>query len=308
MFGLESVGPGRDVRVEGAGVPEFETPLGAPAAELAAQAWRGQVDEPRDDKLSELRTWVDGLPAKLRDSFLGEAVAGFEEVSNGIRDGLLQGVADAIRDAENLGARLAPIRDAARALISPVEGRVEELSEEQLEVLERLAGLEDRRGFAQGYQARNLSVSGSGSSLSYPTWEESGGAKGASVHLNGVRIVEPGVWTVHFQATGAGTAAIPGFNEDTVRAHFGISITPLEGGAVVRDYVKELVAAGGTQPSSLSVSFPVVVPEGHSLDVTIGLRSGRNRKFMGGERWSCLAVVKRDVEAGPQGKETVPDA
>lgn len=61
MFGLEPVGPGRDVRVEGAGVPEFETPLGAPAAELAATDWKRQVLDPQSEAIDGAASGVSYL-------------------------------------------------------------------------------------------------------------------------------------------------------------------------------------------------------------------------------------------------------
>lgn len=307
MFGLESVGPGRDVRVEGAGVPEFETPLGAPAAELAAQAWLGQVDEPRDDKLSELRTWVDGLPGKLRDSFLGEAVAGFEEVSNGIRDGLVQGFADAIRDVENLGSRLIPVRDAARALIRPVEAKVTDVEVQQLEAAEKLTELEAARGYVQAYQSLNREHPGGGGT-SKLTYAAMGYQHGGFVTSSGIALTSHGIWTVHFQAFGADTSSLTGLGvKDEVTAELYVEIVSSEG-IVLRTFKKEIAKPGGTGKVSLETSFPIIIPEGHTVVIQPSVYSARRRRFLGGDRYSVLCAVKRDTATGPQGEETVPDA
>lgn len=303
MFGLEPVGPGRDVRVEGAGVPEFETPLGAPAAELAAQAWRGQVDEPREDKLAELRTWVDGLPAKLRDSFLGEAVAGFEEVSNGIRDGLLQGFADAIRDAENLGERLIPIRDAARALIRPVEDRMMQVEESQLSTEEQLELLEGVRGYGAVYQPLNFggNVNSVGLNFTAPV----GPMKGVSVDpvFKGLRVEEPGLWLVSVRATGRPTVATNGFGQND---RTELTVREYQPGAPSRQ-VATMTGDGGTGRVSNTMTFPMVIEQAGTI-ITVDAYSSRWRWWDGGRLYSNLSVTKLDSRLENPGDWTVPDA
>lgn len=303
MFGLESVGPGRDVRVEGAGVPEFETPLGAPAAELAAQAWRGQVDEPREDKLAELRTWVDGLPAKLRDSFLGEAVAGFEEVSNGIRDGLLQGFADAIRDAENLGERLIPIRDAARALISPVEDRMMQVEESQLSAEEQMALLDGVRGYGAAYQPYNYGGNVNSVWLSFTA--PMGPMKGVSIEpaVKGLRIEEPGLWLVSVRATGRGTIATNGTGQQD-RTELTVREYPI--GKPPRD-VAVMTGDGGTGRVSNTMTFPMIIEQAGTV-ITVGAYSSRWRRWEGGKLYSNLSVTKLDSRLENPGDWEVPDA
>ncbi|MBP2333037.1 hypothetical protein [Corynebacterium freneyi] len=305
MFGLESVGRGRDVRVEGAGVPEFETPLGAPAAELAAQAWRGQVEQPREDKLAELRTWVDGLPAKLRDSFLGEAVAGFEEVSNGIRDGLVQGFADAIRDAEGLGERLIPVRDAARALIRPVEDRMTQVEESQLSEEEQLALLEGVRGYGAAYQRWNENLRSAPGNRRRISLAPHGAAKGVRVEGGGIFIDEPGVWTVHAQVFARGTSFTPGLGSDDITKLF----------VILREYqpvyktstIKEVYGKGGNGPHHIQASFTVVIENAPAL-LDFEVFSDRWRYFDGGTALTSFSVVKTDSRVENPGEVTVPDA
>ncbi len=300
MFGLEPVGPGRDVRVEGAGVPEFETPLGAPAAELAAQAWRGQVDEPRDDKLAELRTWVDGLPAKLRDSFLGEAVAGFEEVSNGIRDGLLQGFADAIRDAENLGARLIPIRDAARALIRPVEDKVIEVHDVLSERVDLLDGV---RGYCAGYQNKNVNVADLQGNIAPIQFSPIGPSKGAEIRNGYVYLNEPGLWTVHLQVHARATSFTPGFGQEDLT-----SVYVLADGHPYRGHtIRETLGVGGRGRHTITTSFPFLV-ETPGTFIRVRVWSSRWRYFDGGTKYSSISVVKEDSRVENPGEVTVPDA
>lgn len=316
MFGLEPVGPGRDVRVEGAGVPEFETPLGAPAAELAAQAWRGQVDEPRDDKLAELRTWVDGLPAKLRDSFLGEAVAGFEEVSNGIRDGLLQGFADAIRDVEDLGERLIPVRDAARALISPVEDRVAQVEDSQLSAEEQLAALDGVRGYGGVYMSRNINASGLGGNERWLPFDAPVGVmKGVHVGVSaddarqvGLVLESPGVWQINFRAHARSTAATPGFGvPDNSQAYPGVYRIGEDGvWRIWRESI--LVVNNGNRESTITGSMLVSIPDdGFAYAVGAYAWSSRWRWWSGGMKYSDLSVVKHDNRPGVSGEMTVPD-
>ena len=302
MFGLESVGPGRDVRIEGAGVPEFETPLGAPAAELAAQAWRGQVDEPRDDKLAELRAWVDGLPAKLRDSFLGEAVAGFEEVSNGIRDGLVQGFADAIRDAEGLGERLAPIRDAARALIRPVEDRMMQVEESQLSAEEQLALLEGVRGHGAAYLPRNFGRNVNSVTLEFTA--PMGPMKGVSINsiFKGLQIDEPGLWLVSVRATGRATIATNGLGQQD---RTELTVREFPPGAPARE-VAVMTGDGGTGRVSNTMTFPMIIEQAGTT-IVVSAYSSRWRRWEGGKLYSNLSVTKLDSRLENPGDWTVPD-
>ena len=286
------------------------TPASLPAMQsLTEEKIRARLRKPVDDAMGKMAVGLrDGLVSNIGRALRGEGLPGFESVRDAVQDGLLPGIADAVRGVVDLPGQYTPIRDATRALIRPVEDRVDTLSAEQLEVLERLVGLEDRRGFVQGYQARNYQHGGGGATI-LTTWNQSGPAHGAIISTTGMTLSTPGVWTVHFQCFGEATSSGTGFGvRDEVTAELTILISPNPSGPILRQYVKELAAQGGTGKVSLSVSFPVVVPEGHDVVIVPRVYSARRRRFLGGERYSALSAVKRDVETGPQGEETVPDA
>ena len=227
---------------------------------------------------------------------------------NSIAGKVAKGIADALEGAPSLADWLKPVREAGKKLIRPVEDRVAQVEESQLSAAEQLAALEDRRGYIQSYQSRNYQHGGGGATI-MTQWTQSGPARSASVESFGIRLETPGVWTVHFQCFGEATSSGTGFGvRDEVTAELTILISPNPSGPILRQYVKELAAQGGTGKVSLSVSFPVVVPEGHDVVIVPRVYSARRRRFLGGERYSALSAVKRDVETGPQGEETVPDA
>ncbi|MFC3850066.1 hypothetical protein ACFORJ_07795 [Corynebacterium hansenii] len=293
-YGLDPMGPGRDIRVEGPGVPQFETPLGAPTAEAAAGAWRGQIDEPRDDILAELREWADGLPGKLRDIFKGNPIAGFEEVAEGIRDGIFGGIADAIRGADDLGSRLLPIRDAARGLIRPVEERVEKVELVNMGLHEGLYALEDMQGYVCANQSAPAEASNNSETV-LPFGIQVGDSKGGGVREGKVWLDEPGMWLVMARVTAGETSSLPGFGIGDY-CRLKVSTYP-SGGA--HDFVKS--TGGGTDHTLSYAGVRMTEQPSYFL---LQASSARRRVFPPGSVYSSLIAVK----LAPMTRAEVPGA
>lgn len=283
-----------------------------PVSALAGNLnWLRDVDEQwiRDRARAELQSlgrnaetsvsaWMrDRIIAPLGDIFNGQAVSGFEEVTAGIRTGIFGGIADAIRDAEGLGERLMPIRDAARGLIRPVEDRVAQVEESQLALLEGV------RGYGAAYQPRNYG--GNVNSVSLEFTAPVGPMKGVSINtvFKGLRVEEPGLWLVSVRATGRATVAANGLGQQD---RTELTVREYPPGTPSRE-VAVMTGDGGNGRVSNTMTFPMVIEQAGTT-IAVSAYSSRWRRWDGGKLYSNLSVTKLDSRLEAPGEWTVPDA
>ncbi|AYB69450.1 hypothetical protein HOU25_gp21 [Corynebacterium phage Juicebox] len=272
----------------------------------ADEAEKQKIRDELQGAVANARGWfIDGFLAKLGAAFRGESVTGLETVTSGIRQGIFGGIADAIRDAENLGERLIPIRDAARGLIDPVIDRVDAVEESQLSAEEQLALLEGVRGYGAAYQRWNENLRSAPGNRRRISLAPHGVAKGVRVEGGGIFIDEPGVWTVHAQVFARGTSFTPGLGSDDITKLF----------VILREYqpvyktstIKEVYGKGGSGPHHIQASFTVVIENAPAL-LDFEVFSDRWRYFDGGTALTSFSVVKTDSRVENLGEVTVPDA
>lgn len=270
----------------------------------ADEAAKQKIRDELQGAVANARGWfIDGFLAKLGAAFRGESVTGLETVTSGIRQGIFGGIADAIRDVEDLGERLMPIRDAARALIRPVEDRMLQVEESQLSAEEQLALLEGVRGYGAAYQPRNYG--GNVNSVALDFTAPVGPMKGVSIDpiFKGLRVNEPGLWLVSVRATGRATVATNGLGQQD---RTELTVREYPPGTPSRE-VATMTGDGGNGRVSNTMTFPMVI-EKAGTSIAVDAYSSRWRRWDGGKLYSSLSVTKLDSRLETPGDWTVPDA
>ena len=270
----------------------------------ADEAAKQKIRDELQGAVANARGWfIDGFLAKLGAAFRGESVTGLETVTSGIRQGIFGGIADAIRDVEDLGERLMPIRDAARALIRPVEDRMLQVEESQLSAEEQLALLEGVRGYGAAYQPRNYG--GNVNSVALDFTAPMGPMKGVSIDpiFKGLRVNEPGLWLVSVRATGRATVATNGLGQQD---RTELTVREYPPGTPSRE-VATMTGDGGNGRVSNTMTFPMVI-EKAGTTIAVDAYSSRWRRWDGGKLYSSLSVTKLDSRLETPGDWTVPDA
>ena len=314
---------------EGAYTPE-SLPL---MQSLTEEKIRARLRKPVDDAMGKMASGLhNGLVANIGRALRGEGLPGFESVRDAVQDGLLpgiadavrgvadlpgqytpirdavqdgvlQGVADAMRGVEDLGSQLIPVRDAARALIRPVENRVAQVEESQLSAEEQLALLEGVRSYGAVYQPRNFG--GNVNSVALNFTAPMGPMKGVSVDpvFKGLRVNEPGLWLVSVRATGRPTAATNGLGQQD-RTELTVRESPP---GIPSRPVAVMTGDGGNGRVSNTMTFPMVIEQAGTI-ITVDAYSSRWRWWDGGKLYSNLSVTKLDSRLENPGDWTVPDA
>ena len=226
------------------------------------------------------------IRARLRkpvDDAMGKMAAG-------LRDGLVQGFADALR-----GVVRAPLfQDVADAF-----------EDGQAALVGRLDLLDGVRGYCQAYMSRNVNGEwGINNTRMLPFDAPLGPSRGAHVDAakGGIVLDEPGLWTVSMLATGRSTSYTASWlDTDSVRAT--VRVHRPDGSVYSQKTLQNLA---GKAAVALTVSVPVVVDQ-PGFYITVEAYSSRWRWWDGGTRYSALAVVKHDDRVINPGADTVPD-
>ena len=267
---------------------------------------RARLRQPVDDAMSTMRQGLrEGLLANLGRALRGESPSGFEVVRDAVRDGLLPGIADAVRDVADLPGQYVPVRDAIRDLIFPVTERLDVVEDSQLSAEEQLALLEGVRGYGAAYQRWNVNLASAPGNRRMISLAPHGAAKGVRVEGGGIFIDEPGLWTVHAQVFARNTIYTPGLGSPDITKLF----------VILREYqpvyrestIKEVFGRGGNGPHHIQASFTVVIENAPAL-LDFEVYSDRWRYFDGGTALTSFSVVKTDNRVENPGEVTVPDA
>lgn len=273
---------------------------------LTEEKVRARLRKPVDDAMGKMAAGLrDGMVANLGRALRGEGLPGFESVRDAVRDGLLPGIADAVRDAADLPGQYVPVRDAIRDLIFPVTERLDGVEESQLSTEEQLELLEGVRGYGAAYQRWNENLRRAPKNRRRISLAPHGVAKGVRVEGGGIFIDEPGVWTVHAQVFARGTSFTPGLGSDDITKLF----------VILNEYqpvyktstIKEVYGKGGSGPHHIQASFTVVIESAPVL-LDFEVFSDRWRYFDGGTALTSFSVVKTDSRVENLGEVTVPDA
>lgn len=226
------------------------------------------------------------IRARLRkpvDDAMGKMAAG-------LRDGLVQGFADALR-----GVVRAPLfQDVADAF-----------DDGQAALVDRLDLLDGVRGYCQAYMSRNVNGEwGVNNTRMLPFDAPLGPSRGAHVDAakGGIVLDEPGLWTVSMLATGRATSYTASWlDTDSVRVT--LRVHRPDGSVYSQKLLQFLAGKSAVTPT---VSVPVTVDQ-PGYYVTVEAYSSRWRWWDGGTRYSALAVVKHDDRVINPGADTVPD-
>ena len=212
------------------------------------------------------------------------------QMAEGLRDGLLAGVADALR-----GVVRAPL----------FQGVADAFEDGQAALQDRLDLLDGVRGYCQAYMSRNVNGEwGVNNTRMLPFDAPLGPSRGAHVDASkgGIVMDEPGLWTVSMLVTGRSTSYTASWlDTDSVRATVRVHRPD---GSVFSQ--KTLQYLAGKSAVALTVSVPVVV-DTPGFYITVEAWSSRWRWWDGGTRYSALAVVKHDDRVINPGADTVPD-
>ena len=226
------------------------------------------------------------IRAKLRkpvDDAMGKMAAG-------LRDGLVQGFADALR-----GVVRAPLfQDVADAF-----------DDGQAALVDRLDLLDGVRGYCQAYMSRNVNGEwGTNNTRQLPFDAPLGPSKGAHVDAakGGIVMDEAGLWTISLMCTARQTSYTASWlDTDSVRVT--LRVHRPDGSVYSQKLLQFLAGKSAVTPT---VSVPVTVDQ-PGYYVTAEGYSSRWRWWDGGTRYSALAVVKHDDRVINPGADTVPD-
>ena len=209
------------------------------------------------------------------------------QMAVGLGDGLLAGVADALR-----GIARAP-------MFGPV---ADAYADGQSELIGRLDLLDGVRGYCSTYQDRNVNAAwGLNNTRILPFRGAHGPYKGAhpdEAGDGGIILEEAGLWLVGAKVSARSTI-FTGSNEVRVRILIYRPDGSLYSASTARD-------TPGTQAGTVADVTTVVVPE-PGYTVRVEAWSGRWRWYDGGLAHSRLWVVKQDNRSDNPGEETVPD-
>ncbi|QDH93730.1 hypothetical protein HWC36_gp19 [Corynebacterium phage StAB] len=265
---------------------------------------RRQMRKPADEAIEKMqRDLSDGLLSRIAGALRGEGLPGFEVVRDAVRDGLLPGIADAVRDAANLPGQYVPVRDAIRDLIFPVNERLDGVEESQLSAEEQLALLDGVRGYGAVYQPRNYG--GNVNSVALDFTAPVGPMKGVSIDpiFKGLRVEKPGLWLVSVRATGRATLATNGIGQQD---RTELTVREYPPGTPSRQ-VAVMTGDGGTGRVSNTMTFPMLIEQAGTT-IAVDAYSSRWRRWDGGKLYSSLSVTKLDSRLETPGDWTVPDA
>lgn len=226
------------------------------------------------------------IRARLRkpvDDAMGEMAAG-------LRDGLVQGIADSLR-----GVVSAPLfQDVADAF-----------EDGQAALVDRLDLLDGVRGYCQAYMSRNVNGEwGTNNTRMLPFDVPLGPSKGAHVDATrgGIVMDEPGLWTISLLCTARQTSYTSSWlDTDSVRVT--LRVHRPDGSVYSQKLLQYLAGKSALTPA---VSVPVTVDQ-PGFYITVEAYSSRWRWWDGGTRYSALAVVKHDDRVINPGADTVPD-
>ena len=226
------------------------------------------------------------IRARLRkpvDDAMGKMAAG-------LRDGLVQGFADALR-----GVVRAPLfQDVADAF-----------EDGQAALVGRLDLLDGVRGYCQAYMSRNVNGEwGTNNTRLLPFDVPLGPSKGAHVDAakGGIVMDEAGLWTISLMCTARQTSYTSSWlDTDSVRVT--LRVHRPDGSLYSQKLLQYLAGKSAVTPT---VSVPVTVDQ-PGYYVTVEAYSSRWRWWDGGTRYSALAVVKHDDRVINPGADTVPD-
>ena len=212
------------------------------------------------------------------------------EMASGLRDGLVQGFADALR-----GVVRAPL----------FQGVADAFEDGQAALTGRLDLLDGVRGYAQAYMSRNVNGEwGVNNTRQLPFDAPLGPSKGAHVDAakGGIVMDEAGLWTISLMCTARQTAYSSSWlDTDSVRAT--LRVHRPDGSVYSQKLLQYLAGKSAVTPT---VSVPVTVDQ-PGYYVTAEGYSSRWRWWDGGTRYSALAVVKHDDRVINPGADTVPD-
>ena len=220
----------------------------------------------------------------------GDLQGALGNLQTGVRDGLLAGVADALR-----GVVRAPLfQDVADAF-----------EDGQAALVDRLDLLDGVRGYAQAYMSRNVNGEwGVNNTRQLPFDAPLGPSKGAHVDAakGGIVMDEAGLWTISLMCTARQTSYTASWlDTDSVRAT--LRVHRPDGSVYSQKLLQYLAGKSAVTPT---VSVPVTVDQ-PGYYVTVEAWSSRWRWWDGGTRYSALAVVKHDNRVINPGADTVPD-
>lgn len=226
------------------------------------------------------------IRARLRkpvDDAMGKMAAG-------LRDGLVQGIADALR-----GVVRAPLfQDVADAF-----------EDGQAALVGRLDLLDGVRGYCQAYMSRNVNGEwGTDNTRMLPFDAPLGPSKGAHVDATrgGIVMDEAGLWTISLLCTARQTSYTSSWlDTDSVRVT--LRVHRPNGSLYSQKTLQYLAGKSAVTPT---VSVPVTVDQ-PGYYVTVEAYSSRWRWWDGGTRYSALSVVKHDDRVINPGADTVPD-
>lgn len=237
--------------------------------------------------LPELQSLTEEkIRAKLRkpvDDAMGK-------MASGLRDGLVQGIADALR-----GVVRAPLfQDVADAF-----------DDGQAALVGRLDLLDGVRGYCQAYMSRNVNGEwGTNNTRLLPFDAPLGPSRGAHVDATrgGIVMDEAGLWTISLMCTARQTSYTSSWlDTDSVRVT--LRVHRPDGSVYSQKLLQYLAGKSAVTPT---VSVPVTVDQ-PGYYVTVEGYSSRWRWWDGGTRYSALAVVKHDDRVINPGADTVPD-
>ena len=226
------------------------------------------------------------IRARLRkpvDDAMGEMAAG-------LRDGLVQGIADSLR-----GVVRAPL----------FQGVADAFEDGQASLVDRLDLLDGVRGYCQAFMSRNVNGEwGTNNTRMLPFDVPLGPSKGAHVDATrgGIVMDEAGLWTISLMCTARQTSYTSGWlDTDSVRVT--LRVHRPDGSVYSQKLLQYLAGKSAVTPT---VSVPVTVDQPGTY-VTVEAYSSRWRWWDGGTRYSALAVVKHDDRVINPGADTVPD-
>lgn len=212
------------------------------------------------------------------------------KMAAGLRDGLVQGIADALR-----GVVSAPLfQDVADAF-----------EDGQSALAGRLDLLDGVRGYCQAYMSRNVNGEwGTNNTRQLPFDAPLGPSRGAHVDAakGGIVMDEEGLWTISLLCTARQTSYTASWlDTDSVRVT--LRVHRPDGSVYSQKLLQYLAGKSAVTPA---VSVPVTVDQ-PGYYVTVEAYSSRWRWWDGGTRYSALAVVKHDNRVINPGADTVPD-
>lgn len=284
------------------------------------------------------------VPESGNDPSLG-GVKWMEDVTEqGVRNRTYNQVFPSMQGAKNsllgnfiggiFGAFLSIFRGGSGAswLPSSVSETAIEIRDGQIDLKDRADLLEGVRGYAAAYQTKNVYTGYTQEVIpGFPWWTSNrvaqrmlpfggqvGPSKGATVETNGIRFDEPGLWLVFLMCRRHG-GETPGQTvswQDSTDSRVYMNIMKPSGDVyspkeislanfAVRSDSNTRVGIDSTIPMTVTASIPVVIPE-PGMTVAISVKDTRARWWMGGTRFSMLAVVKQDSRTENPGQETVP--